>query len=523
MRGVLGLLGLAGATILAFGVVPFALTGVFDLWVAVHVTGGAILVAIAVALDFARLRRTLVSRSARERWRAVVGTVLFVGVLVVVNVIASRHPLRLDVTEHRVHTLSEKSRSVARSLEEPVELIAFVAEGAPGRIELARLLERFASESARVTWRLADPVREPELATTLGVRDEGVLVARRGEVTARTTGDPGFGWTEGALANLLLKAGRPGPRTIYLLTGHGEGRPDDAGSPVGLGLFAGTLADQGYEVRPLLLSAEPRVPDNAALLAIAGPAKPLTDHEVEQVAAWAERGGRTLLLVDPATDTGIEELLAAYRVAVADDMVVDPGRTPFGGPRPGLALIVDDFPPHPITAGFRERIALDRARSVNLLAVGRVPGAAVEASILARAGESAWSEVDYEGMISSGRISRSPETATGPIPVAVAARARRTGDGAESTREARWVVVGDSQLARNAGIGAYFNREFLLNAVEWLVGQEQLIGEEPRGLRPSRLDMSRADFRNLFRLSVLLLPEVLVILGLAVWWWRRSL
>ena len=28
---------------------------------------------------------------------------------------------------------------------------------------------------------------------------------------------------------------------------------------------------------------------------------------------------------------------------------------------------------------------------------------------------------------------------------------------------------------------------------------------------------------HLFRLSVLLLPEVLVILGLAVWWWRRSL
>jgi len=114
---------------------------------------------------------------------------------------------------------------------------------------------------------------------------------------------------------------------------------------------------------------------------------------------------------------------------------------------------------------------------------------------------------------------------TGPLPVAVAARAPRPGepDPTASPPEARWVVIGDSQIARNVGIGAYFNREFLLNAVEWLVGNEPLVGKGPRGLRPSRLDMTRADYRNLFRFSVLLLPEILVILGLGVWWWRRSL
>jgi ABC-type uncharacterized transport system involved in gliding motility auxiliary subunit len=519
MRGVVGLLGLAGAVLLAFGLVPFAVSGLFDLWAAVHVVGGAILVAVATALDFARLRRTVVSRAARERWRLVAGAILFAGVLVVLNVIAARHPVRVDMTENRVHTLSEKSRAVARSLEEPIELIAFMSSGAPGRVELADLLDRFAAQSRRLTWRFADPVREPELATSLGVRDEGVLVARRAGVTARSSGDPAFGWTEGAVANLLMKVGRRGPRVVYILAGHGEGAPEDAGSPGGLGLLAGALAEQGYEIRSLLLSAEPRVPEDAAVLAIVGPAKPLTPHEVEQIGAWAEGGGRTLLLLDPATDPGLDELLARYRLAAGDDMVVDPSRAPFGGARSGLALIIDDFPPHPITAGFHERIALDRARSVDLLPVGRIPGADVEASIVARTGQKAWAESDYRAMIETRRVSRDAGDPTGPIPVAVAARVSPSGDAPET----RWVVVGDSQLARNAGIGAYFNREFLVNVVEWLVGNEELIGEEPRGIRPSRLEMSRADFRNLFRLSVLLLPEVLVILGIAVWWWRRSL
>jgi ABC-type uncharacterized transport system involved in gliding motility auxiliary subunit len=128
-------------------------------------------------------------------------------------------------------------------------------------------------------------------------------------------------------------------------------------------------------------------------------------------------------------------------------------------------------------------------------------------------------------MIESRGVDKSGAEATGRLPVAVAARAPRPEEarGSSSPPEARWVVIGDSQIARNVGIGAYFNREFLLNAVEWLVGNEPFIGEGPRSLRPSRLDMTRADYRNLFRFSVLLVPEILVILGLSVWWWRRSL
>jgi hypothetical protein len=85
------------------------------------------------------------------------------------------------------------------------------------------------------------------------------------------------------------------------------------------------------------------------------------------------------------------------------------------------------------------------------------------------------------------------------------------------------VTIGDSDLAVNQSLGAFFNREFLLNAVQWLVGNEELIAERPRGLRPSRLMMTTDDLTNLFRLGVLFLPETLLIVGLGVWWRRRSL
>jgi len=78
MREAMGLVGLAGVVLLAFGLVPFALSGIFALWTAIHVTGGGILVASAVALNFANLRRTVASRGARERVRVVAGGVLFI-------------------------------------------------------------------------------------------------------------------------------------------------------------------------------------------------------------------------------------------------------------------------------------------------------------------------------------------------------------------------------------------------------------------------------------------------------------
>ena len=92
-----------------------------------------------------------------------------------------------------------------------------------------------------------------------------------------------------------------------------------------------------------------------------------------------------------------------------------------------------------------------------------------------------------------------------------------------STPAARMVVVGDSDFAINANLDVLFNREFLVNVFEWLVGRDELIGEGPRGYRPSRLDITESDFRALFRFCVLLLPELLIILGLVIRSRRRAL
>jgi hypothetical protein len=61
-----------------------------------------------------------------------------------------------------------------------------------------------------------------------------------------------------------------------------------------------------------------------------------------------------------------------------------------------------------------------------------------------------------------------------------------------------------------------------MNSVDWLAGEANSITIRPRSLRASRFDLTTAEFDIVFVMSVLLLPEMLLIIGIAVWWERRN-
>ncbi len=528
VRTVATFAGLAGIVLLLFGVASYGLTQQFDLWTAVHVSGGGTLLAIGIFLNLAGFRKTVTARGTRERLQAVGGTVVFCGILVTGNVLALRHPWRYDATENRIHTLADQTVRIVRGLGAPVELLAFLQAGDPDREEIEELLSRYGALSPKLAWRIVDPEREPQLADELRVTRKAVLVARSGETTAQTSGDSNAGLTEGAITNLILKVTRPGPHLVYMVTGHGEPSPDDLETPAGLAALAAALGEQNFEVRKMLLAAEPEVPGDALVLVVAGPEKPFIEHEVQAIRAYLARGGRVLLLLDPATSPNLDPLLVDYRLALGDDMVVDREQIPFLGARLGLDPIVENFPPHAVNRDFRERILLRQVRSVGVRTEGGLAG--VQAQVIAETRTGSWAEKDYRDMLRTAQVTEGPDDTRGPVPVAVAvigaAPQGETGkapSAEEASKRAHLVVIGDADWVRNAHLGDFFNREWALNVVEWLAGQEDLVAERPRTFRASRLEMTQADFWNLFRLSVLLLPETLVILGLAVWWRRRSL
>src|SRR5207245_10138102 len=80
---------------------------------------------------------------------------------------------------------------------------------------------------------------------------------------------------------------------------------------------------------------------------------------------------------------------------------------------------------------------------------------------------------------------------------------------------ARMVVFGDTDSANNQYLDKFFNRDFIMNSVDWLAGEANSITIRPRALRASRFSLTIGEFDAVFVLSVLLLPELLLIVGIA--------
>ncbi len=87
--------------------------------------------------------------------------------------------------------------------------------------------------------------------------------------------------------------------------------------------------------------------------------------------------------------------------------------------------------------------------------------------------------------------------------------------------QGRFVVVGSSSWAANSFIKFNGNSDLALNTVDWLSSDEDLISIRPKEQEDRRVTMTRAQL-NLVRItSQFLLPLIVVVAGVSVWWRRR--
>jgi sterol desaturase/sphingolipid hydroxylase (fatty acid hydroxylase superfamily) len=81
--------------------------------------------------------------------------------------------------------------------------------------------------------------------------------------------------------------------------------------------------------------------------------------------------------------------------------------------------------------------------------------------------------------------------------------------------------VGDSafgsNLHRSGGSIAFF-----LNSINWLIDRQQLISIPPKEVRKFKLVIQKPDLDRLFFTVVGGLPGMVALLGILVWWRRRS-
>jgi ABC-type uncharacterized transport system involved in gliding motility auxiliary subunit len=144
-------------------------------------------------------------------------------------------------------------------------------------------------------------------------------------------------------------------------------------------------------------------------------------------------------------------------------------------------------------------------------------------------GEDSWAERDLDRFFQEGTAELGDEDLRGPVSIAVAGTPRLEGadeeaEGEESEEEkpeARLVVFGDADFATNELFEAYRNRDLFVNSVNWLMGDVEAISIRPKLSRASRFQLSSNQFLRIRSLSLFVLPEVIALIGVFVWWSRR--
>lgn len=518
MRRSSGLLGLIGIILLLFAGVALALTRlgtIFDVvYVAVHAIAGVLALIAYFSTGFDNLRTFLGERSTRYGTNTIVASLLFIAILVVLNVLAYRHHARVDLTSQQVYSLSPQSAQVLEALTQDLRMEAFVEGGA--NPELDDLLKNYRESSNKVSYRLIDPDREPELAERYGIKTYNTVRLQYGEATSQVT-EP----SEENLTNAIIKLTRTASQTICVIEGHGEPGIDDRESARGYALLKQALENETYQVKPVLLATLDAVPADCSAVVVAGPTRPFLTQELPLLDSYIKRGGRLLLMLPPRQAQEFIAFLEPYGVQLGEDVVVDQVVRLFQGPALGLAPLVETYDPtHEITRAINGRTLFPMTRSVTAAPNGT---AGVKVTELVKTSPSSWAETDLAGLFQQQQASLDPTDRRGPVPVAVAAELDLTQLGVtDGAKDARIAVFGSSEFADNQHLeGTFFNRDLVLNTVGWLVGQSDLLSIRPRALRASRVNFTEGEATAIFYLSVLVLPELLLLAGLVAWWRRE--
>ena len=430
---------------------------------------GAALFSAGKAMAFCRMA----GRGARLLRFSTVATIVLAWVFASLTCLCARRAdisLNVSYFRPRADDVSARTRQLLSSIDGEIRVTCFLSARSPAFRPARRLLRGIAAAAAeqsgvRLVVDTVDPRWDLAAAARL-VREgvpEGTLFFQRGR---RRVAVPAQDANEAACASALLRIALPARReTVYWTRGHGETQFDSHDVLYGMSDFARDLRRDGYEIKPLDVSAAPSLPADCALLVVAGAREAFSKDELRRVDGYLRHGGRLLVMATGDANAGVGSLLTAWGLKIMPFTAVSPRTVG------GADLAVTDLGDHVITRPLSGTTLLFGAASP--LAEATPGDAASRDNLtftpLARTDSRAWGESDVSVLPWTYDSESEP---AGPL-VLAAALERGANAGANlAFRPTRVVIVGDAAFALNGALAsrANANRDFMMNAIAWLAG-----------------------------------------------------
>ena len=496
-----------------------------------------------------------------RRLRTTLNVVISASALLVIvsllNFLAvTRQVWRIDLSSARSEPLSTLTLQILAAQTNEVKVTVLFDPENDLYPHVMALLREYSAKSPLIQIRTVDYLRDPSSGLTAskqyqlgaGARDLIVFesdgrhrVVTAGELSVynpddtrslmsgeereiRRTGFSGEYHFTAALAALQDAA----QTKAYYLLGHGEHPPDSQDKSVGYSEFMELLRGQkNLTVETLRLAAATnQIPPDAQLLILAGPTSPLLPNELAKIDAYLQRGGRMLVLLHPYAvekPSGLEDLLKRWGILAPPAYAGDEQFSSYTK----LDVISQNFDQHPLVTPLRRSggaVYFPLPRVVGPIPPNQMPADAPKADVLVKTstGGFTWSNVQ------GGNAAYDPakDIKGDEIPLAVAVEKGGVSGVAAGRGTTRIVVIGDSTMMGNETLDKpqdlAGNRDFANLTVGWLLDRPQSLAIGPRKIREYRLTLTARE-QQVMRWTLLVgLPGTILMMGLVVWFRRRS-
>jgi ABC-type uncharacterized transport system involved in gliding motility auxiliary subunit len=453
----------------------------------------------------------LKARQTKYAAYASIYILVVINVVIIANVLADRYDKSFDATSNKRYSLSAQTAKIVKGLKQEASITYFDQST---RFRTGKdLLDQYANLSPKVRVQYVDPDKSPQVAREAGIRNLGTAVVQVGAKKEEAKS-----MTEEGITGAFIRDLKSTTRTVCFVAGSGEHQADNSDRE-GLSRFKDLLAKDNYENKTIDLLQKAEVPGDCTTLIIAGPTRGYEQPEVDTIKKYVEEGGRALLMLDPPLKLGRSEIadndalasvLQGWGVTLNKDLILD--MNPIGqlvGLGPQVAL-VQSYGSQPIVSDMKgTTTGFPLSRSMEIKSTDKT---SVEKLFDSSASSLATND------LSSNRVNvNDPKNKKGPLTIA-AAGTYNTG---KENVQGRFVVVGSSSWAANRFIAFNGNSDLALNAINWLSSDEDLISIRPKEQEDRRITMTRAQLNWVRATSQFVLPLVVVIAGVFVWWKRR--
>jgi hypothetical protein len=330
--------------------------------------GGLALMFVSLQLARTDERSSPGLRRLLYGYNAVLTGLLVLAILTVLNVLTyvplpawgSFFSKPSDWTASSIYTLSPASKNLLSSIDQPLRIYVLLTKRDPFYNEVENLMgncravnrqlevDYVPPDSRRAT--ASELIRKYALTESMGIlvvytkegREEHEFIPRDDLGTADRSSPDKFSFKgeDELMKKLRLLTEGKSRATVYFAQGDGELELNDSNTAApdrGLGVLKERLERANYQVKELLLTSPTldKIPEDAAILVIARPARPLSPKALNALRSYVNptskdaKKGKLVILFDVVTgrdqnfvQTGLENFVQEFNVRVNNDRIL---------------------------------------------------------------------------------------------------------------------------------------------------------------------------------------------------------